>query len=65
VLDGRELPGGRPSSNWAVLTTDLESGEHRLELPSHDAGPDPQSDYLYFASLIHEDRLGDYITLGD
>ncbi len=64
TLDGRELPGGRRSPNWAVFTRDLAAGAHRLELPSHDAGADPESDYLYFVSLIHEDRLPDYVLLG-
>ncbi len=64
LLDGRELGDGQRSANWAVFTTELTRGEHVLQLPSHDSGPDPESDYLYFVSLVHEDRLLDYLALG-
>jgi hypothetical protein len=65
VLDGRELEDGRRSGNWAVFTTELAAGEHRLELPSHDSGPDPESDYVYFASLIQGSLISGYVTLGE
>ncbi len=63
VLDGRELGDGRRSGNWAVFFADLGSGQHRLDLPSHDSGPDPESDYLYFAALIHRDWASRYLGL--
>jgi hypothetical protein len=62
VLDGRELGDGRRSANWAVFFSDLGPGKHRLELPSHDSGPDPESDYLYFANLIHQDWASRYVV---
>lgn len=63
VLDGRELAGGCRSPNWAVFARDLAAGAHRLELPSHDSGAEPESDYLYFVVLIHEDWLPRYVAL--
>ena len=65
VLDGRELEDGRRSANWAVFARELAAGGHRLELPADNAGPDPESDYLYFAALIHAGWLSDYVALGD
>jgi hypothetical protein len=63
-LDGRELDEGHRSPNWAVFARDLAAGPHRLELPSHDGGVEPESDYLYFVALIHERWHRDYVTLG-
>jgi hypothetical protein len=63
VLDGNPLANGRRSANWAVFFSDLVPGPHRLELPAHDSGPDPEADYLYFISIIHEDWAPQYVVL--
>jgi hypothetical protein len=65
VLDGHPLENGRRSANWAVFLSDLGPGPHRLELPAHDSGPDPQADYLYFISIIHRDWAPRYLVLPD
>ena len=56
LLDGRPLENGRRSPNWAVFEADLSAGAHVLELPSHEDGPDPEADYLYFAAVVRRDR---------
>ena len=62
-LDGHPLEGGRRTANWAVFDAELAAGPHRLELPSHASGSDPQADYLYFAVVVHRARAGDYLGL--
>jgi hypothetical protein len=64
-LDGRVLGGCRRAGNWAVCEADLSAGEHRLELPALDSGPEPEADYLYFAAIVHRDESGRYLSLGD
>jgi hypothetical protein len=54
-VDGRPLGSGRRSPNWAVFEADLSAGAHVLELPSHEGGPDPEADYLYFAAVVHRE----------
>jgi hypothetical protein len=61
LLDGRSLESGRRSPNWAVFEVDLSAGAHVLELPSHDDGPDPGSDYLYFAAVVRRDAAERYV----
>jgi hypothetical protein len=63
VLDGDVFEGGQRSANWALFSSKLDAGAHRLELPSHNTGPDPESDYLYFISLVHEDWIPEYLVL--
>lgn len=65
ALDGQALAGGRRSANWAVFEARLGAGPHVLELPSLDAGPDPQADYLYFAAVVSRDAASRYVTLAD
>jgi hypothetical protein len=62
-IDGRALEGRR-SGNWAVFETALAEGAHTLELPSLEAEPDPQADYLYFAALVRQDLAAGYLDLG-
>jgi len=62
-MDGRALEGRR-SGNWAVFETALAEGAHTVELPSLEAGPDPQADYLYFAALVRRDLAAGYLDLG-
>ncbi len=64
-LDGRALENGRRSTNWAVFTAELAPGSHVLELPSHEIGPDPEADYLYFAAIVHRDHASHYLSFGD
>jgi len=61
LLDGRPLESGRRSPNWAVFETDLSAGAHVLELPSHEGGPDPEADYLYFAAVVRRDVADRYL----
>jgi len=61
-LDGRELVCRR-ARNWAVCEADLSPGQHRLDLPALDAGPDPQADYLYFATAVSRDAADRYLGL--
>jgi hypothetical protein len=61
TLDGRPLEGGLLSRNWAVYGAELAAGAHRLELPSHAGGADPEADYLYFAAVVHRDRAAAYL----
>lgn len=61
LLDGRPLEDGRRSPNWAVFDTDLSAGAHVLELPSHEGGPDPEADYLYFAAVVRRDVADRYL----
>jgi hypothetical protein len=63
ALDGRVLSEGRRSTNWGIFSSDLGAGRHRLDLPSLDSGPESEADYLYFASLIHEDWTARYLVL--
>jgi hypothetical protein len=63
TIDGVDLRPERRSANWAVFSCDLSAGGHRLELPSLDSGPDPESDYLYFASIIQRGRASAYVFL--
>jgi hypothetical protein len=65
VLDGHQLAEGRRSANWAVFFSNLGPGQHRLELPAHDSGPDPEADYLYFISIIHLNWAPRYLVLRD
>ncbi len=62
-LDGRTLDGCRRRANWAVCTSEIGAGEHRLELPSHESGSDPEADYLYFVALVHRDQAAAYLSL--
>jgi hypothetical protein len=62
-LDGRPLAGGRRTGNWAVFEAELAAGPHRLELPSHASGLDPQADYLYFAAAVQRSHARDYVGL--
>ena len=34
-----------------------------LELPSHEDGPDPEADYLYFAAVVRRDVAERYLVL--
>ena len=61
LLDGRPLENGRRSPNWAVFEADLSAGAHVLELPSHEGGPDPEADYLYFAAVVRRDVAERYL----
>ncbi len=61
LLDGRPLENGRRSPNWAVFEADLSAGAHVLELPSHEDGPDPEADYLYFAAVVRRDVAERYL----
>ena len=63
LLDGRPLENGRRSPNWAVFEADLSAGAHVLELPSHEDGPDPEADYLYFAAVVRRDVAERYLVL--
>ena len=60
-LDGRPLEKGRRSPNWAVFEAELSAGAHVLELPSHEGGPDPGADYLYFAAVVRRDVAERYL----
>ena len=60
-LDGRPLENGRRSTNWAVFEAELSAGAHVLELPSHEGGPDPEADYLYFAAVVRRDVAERYL----
>lgn len=60
LLDGRPLEPVRRSGNWAVFEADLAAGSHVLALPSHEDGPDPEADYLYFAAVLHRDTASRY-----
>ncbi len=64
LLDGSPLQPGHRRGNWWVLEADLAAGPHVLELPSLDAGPDPEADYLYFAAVVSRDVAAQYLTLG-
>ena len=61
TLDGRALEGGRRSPNWALFETELGPGAHLLELPSLEAGAEPEADYLYFAAVVQRELAGRYI----
>jgi hypothetical protein len=63
LLDGRPLEDGRRSPNWAVFETELSAGDHVLELPSHEDGPDPEAEYLYFAAAVRRDVAVRYLVL--
>jgi hypothetical protein len=63
LLDGRPLENGRRSPNWAVFEAELSAGAHVLELPSLEAGPDPEADYLYFAAVVRRDGAERYLLL--
>jgi hypothetical protein len=63
TIDGMSLIPARQSSNWAVFSCDLAAGDHRLVVPSHDSGPEPESDYLYFASIVSKRSDSAYVTL--
>jgi hypothetical protein len=63
ALNGHALSGCRHAGNWAVCEADLSAGEHRLELPALDSGPEPEADYLYFAAVVHRDEAARYLTL--
>ena len=63
LLDGRPLENGRRSPNWAVFEADLSAGAHVLELPSHEGGPDPEADYLYFAAVVRRDVAERYLEV--
>jgi hypothetical protein len=65
AVDGHGLANGRRSANWAVFFLSLGPGQHHLELPAHDFGPDPEADYLYFVSVIHQDWAPQYLALPD
>jgi hypothetical protein len=60
---GRALDRCRRRANWAVCAVDVAAGEHSLELPSHESGPDPEADYLYFIALVHRDESDRYLAL--
>jgi hypothetical protein len=60
-LDGRPLENGRRSPNWAVFEAELSARAHVLELPSHEGGPDPEADYLYFAAVVRRDVADRYL----
>jgi len=62
-VDGRTLDDCQRSGNWAVCSPEIAAGEHSLELPSHESGPDPEADYLYFVALVHRDESGRYLSL--
>ena len=64
LLDGRPLENGRRSPNWAVFAVELPAGNHVLELPSLDGGPDPAADYLYFAAVVRREGAERYLALG-
>ena len=64
-LDGSPLEHGLGRGNWAVHAADLSEGPHLLELPSLEAGPDPEADYLYFAAVVGRDLAARYVALGD
>ena len=51
------------SPNWAVFEADLSAGAHVLELPSHEDGPDPEAEYLYFAAAVRRDVAQRYVAL--
>jgi hypothetical protein len=61
LLDARPLENGRRSPNWAVFEADLSAGAHVLELPSHEGGPDPEADSLYFAAVVRRDLADRYL----
>ena len=61
TLDGRALEGGRRSPNWALFETELGPGAHLLELPSLEAGAEPEADYLYFAAVLQRALSGRYL----
>jgi hypothetical protein len=63
LLDGRALESDRRSANWAVFEADLSSGAHVLEVPSHEDGPDPEADYLYFAAVVRREVAERYLAL--
>jgi hypothetical protein len=63
LLDGRRLESSRRSTNWAVFEADLSAGAHVLELPSHEDGPDPEAEYLYFAAAVRRDLAARYVAL--
>ncbi len=63
LLDGRPLETGRRSTNWAVFEAELPAGTHVLELPSHEGGPDPEADYLYFAAVVRRDGAERYVDV--
>ncbi|HYN04746.1 MAG TPA: hypothetical protein VE359_20010, partial [Vicinamibacteria bacterium] len=60
-LDGRPLENGRRSPNWALFEAELSAGAHVLRLPSHEGGPDPEADYLYFAAVVRRDAAERYL----
>jgi hypothetical protein len=63
-LDGRALEHGRTSGNWAVHAVELGAGSHLMELPSLEAGPNPEADYLYFAAVVSRELAARYVALG-
>ena len=64
LLDDRPLENGRRRGNWAAYEVELAPGPHRLELPSLEAGADPEADYLYFAAVVSRDLASRYLALG-
>jgi hypothetical protein len=65
LLDGRPLEHDLGRGNWAVNAVDLSAGPHLLELPSLEAGPDPEADYIYFAAVVSRDLAAQYVALGE
>jgi hypothetical protein len=63
LLGGQPLVDCRRDANWAVCTTEAGVGALPLELPSHEAGADPEADYLYFLALVHRDEAARYVRL--
>ena len=78
ILGGRRLERARPAASSSTAgrsstagaaatgpssTAELAAGPHVLELPSLEAGADPEADYLYFAAVVQPRRWpADYVS---
>jgi hypothetical protein len=63
VFDGRVIGDCRRKANWAACTVEAAARTHELDLPSCEAGADPEADYLYFIALVHREQVDLYVRL--